>query len=272
MSGRMVDLEINGRSKQLNPNNIAYIINRNDTVRFRGYIMLILVFTVSIIPSLILTPEPISFTFFCLLGFIISYILYKRMQGVSVRSFGTVNNSYNISGKNMNKLTSAFEKSDADSVRFTGIHKTIFTEMNYIYYITPSNVVSVDRINTNIPKIIIISFVMLSLILIGLFSYSYTGIERISGTTVGLCLLLVTVAFTISNRPDYVEIEFTNGEKRKIPLSSDEAKQMKDYLNGKKDLKKISNGDSVPEIVPADDEVSDLITEDGDSLKLREYI
>jgi hypothetical protein len=270
MGDKMVDLEIEGRKKQLNPRNIAYIVNRNYKINFRGYSMLFLIFTVSITPSIILVPNPISFLVFCLIGLFVSYILYRKMNGDSVQSVGTVNDSYSISRKNMNVLTSTFEESGADCVRFDGLHKTVFTNMNYIYYITPANVVSVDRIDTNIPNIMILSLMVLSLGLTGLSSYSQTGLERISGTTIGLSLLVVTAFFAISNRPDYVEIEFTNGEEKRIPLSPKQAKQMVDYLNGKRDLKEISSGEKVPEIEPSNSENSEIIKRKEDQVKKRD--
>ena len=254
MTERMINVELDGREKRLNARNIAYIITKSDSVRFRGYFMLSLSFILTVLPSVVLFPNPITIGVSALIGLIISVLLYLKIRGDDIQTVGTVNEAYEITTNNMNSLRSAFENSEQESIHVKGVQKTIFSKMNYSYHITPKNIVSIDHIDRSIPKTLSFTFVLLSVVLIGFFSYSYTGMERLSGVTVGVALLAVTSIFVVSNRPDFLEIEFTNNEKRRIPLSKDRCEEIIEHVEGKRSLSEIGSGDSKPEITDSGDD------------------
>lgn len=251
----MVEVKIEDRSKQVNSNNITYIISKNTEIRFRGYIMVSVSFVLTILPSLVILPNPFTIGFSCFVGIIVSYLLFRKMRGRNISSFGTVNESYDLPTSQINKLRSAFEESNSDRLNISGSQKTIFNNMNYGYHINPKNVVSMDRIDRSIPKYMSVGFLILSVIIISYMALTAEGIERISGVTVGLMLMIVTTIFTISNRPDLIEIEFTNDQKKKMVLSSDKCEDVVQYFNGDKELEEVAGRlsdtkeeESIPEL------------------------
>lgn len=248
MPDRMIDIEIDGRTKQVNPQNIAYIISKNTEVRFRGYFMTSLVFVLTILPSIIIIPNLFTIGLSSIVGLTLSYIVYRKMKSRNVKSVGTVNESYNLSKQDVNELRSAFDEIGSERLRIAGMQDTIFNKIDYSYYITPQNVVSVDRIDRSIPSFMIIAFLLLSVSIISVVSFNYTGMERASGVTVGISLLAITTIFAISNRPDFIEIEFTNGETKQVLLSRDKARDVVQYFKGQKDLSDISENMTPPEL------------------------
>lgn len=240
MTDRMVDINIDGRTKQINPDNIAYIMSEKTEVRFRGYMMVSICFVLSLLPSLLILPNPVTIGVSALAGLLVCYLILRKMRGDDLSSFGTVNDSYELSDQGMNKLRSAFENMNGEKLNISGQQSTIFSSMEYGYHVNPENVVSVDRIDRSIPKHMLVGFVIVSAAVISYTSLTYTGIERISGVTVGTMLLLVTMVFTISNRPDFVEMEFTNNEERRLLLSRDKSKDVIKYLKGERDLDEIA--------------------------------
>jgi len=271
MTEQMINVELDGREKRLNARNIAYIITKSDNVRFRGYFMLSLSFILTVLPSVVLFPNPITIGVSALIGLIISVLLYLKIRGDDIQTVGTVNEAYEITTNNMNSLRSAFENSEQESIHVKGVQKTIFSKMNYSYHITPKNIVSIDHIDRSIPRIMSVTFVLLSVILIGFFSYSYAGIERLSGVTVGVALLAVTSIFVVSNRPDFLEIEFTNNEKKRIPLSKDRCEEIIEHIQGERKLSEIGPSENKPEITePEGDDLKRLEDDDKKQLEKSE--
>ena len=268
MTEQMINVELDGREKQLNARNIAYIITKSDSIRFRGYFMISLSFILIVLPSVVLFWNPISIGVSALIGLIISTILYLKIRGNNIQAVGTVNEAYEITTNNMNILRSAFENSNQESIHIKGAQKTTFSRINYSYHITPKNIVSIDYIDRSIPKTLLVTFVLLSVILVGFSSYSYTGIDRLSGVTVGVTLLAVTSIFVISNRPDFIEIEFTNSEKRRIPLSEERYKEVIEHIQEKKVLSEIGSSENIPEITkPEGDNLKQLEDDDKNQLE-----
>lgn len=266
MTDRMINVDLDGREKRLNARNIAYIITKSDGVRFRGYFMIVLSFILTVLPSVVLLPNPLTIAVSLLIGLIISVLIYLKIRGDDIQSVGTVNEAYDITTNNMNSLRSAFESSPQESIHVEGVQKTIFSKMDYSYHITPENIVSIDHVDRSIPKILSVTFVLLSVVLIGFFSYSYAGTERLSGVSVGVALLAVTSVFVLSNRPDFLQIEFTNNERRRIPLSKGKCEEIIEHVQGDRPLKEIGSGRSKPEIADDSDDIRKL--EDKDRRQL----